>query len=152
MKILDIDNNKVVMEFGANANLDEIVDSLLSSIDENGNKVYLNAENFIIDLGNKKLSITEYFMDKVKNQIEKRATEYVKKQLDELDYDNEGEVALYASNTDSEWHDEAKALQVWVEEVYKKMYELQDSVSVDNYKEINLNEIEANYPKFEYQG
>jgi len=152
MKILDIDNNKVVMEFGANANLDEIVDSLLSSIDENGNKVYLNAENFIIDLGNKKLSITEYFMDKVKNQIEKRATEYVKKQLDELDYDNEGEVALYAANPESEWNAESKALQAWIEAVYKKMYELQNSVSVDNYKEINLNEIEANYPKFEYQG
>jgi len=93
--------------------------------------------------------IKELEAEEVKKQIEKRATEFVKKQLDALDYDNEGEVALYAANENSEWHDEAVKLQGWVEEVYKKMYELQDSVTVDNYKEINLDEIEAEYPAFE---
>ena len=93
--------------------------------------------------------IKELEAEEVKKQIEKRATEFVKKQLDALDYDNEGEVALYAANENSEWHDEAVKLQGWVEEVYKKMYELQDSVTVDNYKEIDLDKIEAEYPAFE---
>jgi len=96
-----------------------------------------------------KAKIKELEAEEVKKQIEKRATEFVKKQLDALDYDNEGEVALYAANENSEWHDEAVKLQGWIEEVYKKMYELQDSVTVDNYKEINLDEIEAEYPAFE---
>ena len=87
---------------------------------------------------------------KVKREIEIRATNFVKKQLKELDYDNEGEVALYASNPNSEWHDEAVALQKWVEEVYQKMYELIDSVTVDNYKDIDLDKIEAEYPAFEF--
>ena len=87
---------------------------------------------------------------KVKKQIEQRATSFVKKQLKELDYDNEGEVALYASNPNSEWHDEAVALQKWVEEVYQKMYELIDSVTVDNYTDIDLDKIEAEYPAFEF--
>ena len=87
---------------------------------------------------------------KVKKQIEQRATSFVKKQLKELDYDNEGEVALYASNPNSEWHDEAVALQKWVEEVYKKMYELIESVTADNYKEFDLDKIEAEYPAFEF--
>ena len=87
---------------------------------------------------------------KVKREIEIRATNFVKKQLKELDYDNEGEVALYASNPNSEWHDEAVALQKWVEEVYQKMYELIDSVTVDNYTDIDLDKIEAEYPAFEF--
>jgi len=92
----------------------------------------------------------EELVDYTKKQIEQRATNFVKKQLKELDYDNEGEVALYASNPESEWHDEAVALQKWVEDVYKKMYELIDSVTVDNYKDIDLDKIEAEYPAFEF--
>ena len=92
--------------------------------------------------------IKELEAEEVKKSIEQRATNFVKKQLKELDYDNEGEVALYASNPNSEWHDEAVALQKWVEDVYKKMYELIDSVTVDNYKDIDLDKIEAEYPAF----
>ena len=97
---------------------------------------YLNEENLI----------------KIKKQIELRATNFVKKQLSELDYDNEGEVALYATNSDSSWHDEAVALQKWIEEVYVKMYELEESVTIDNYKDIDLDKIEAEYPAFEFEG
>ena len=97
----------------------------------------------------KEAKIKELEAEEVKKQIEKRATEFVKKQLDALDYDNEGEVALYATNEDSEWHDEAVALQKWIEEIYKKMYELEESVTIDNYSEIDLNKIEAEYPVFE---
>ena len=94
--------------------------------------------------------IKELEAEEVKKSIETRADEFIKKQLKELDYDNEGEVALYASNPNSEWHDEAVALQKWVEDVYKKMYELQNNVTVDNYKDIDLDKIEAEYPAFEF--
>lgn len=87
-------------------------------------------------------------IEELKQQIEERATKLVNKQLKKLDYDSEGEVALYASNEKSIWHDEAVALQKWVEDVYKKMYELQDSITADNYKNIDLDEIEKNYPTF----
>jgi len=93
--------------------------------------------------------VKELEAEEVKKQIEKRATEFVRKQLDTLDYDNEGEVALYAANPDSAWHDEAVALQKWIEEVYVKMYELEESVTIDNYKDIDLDKIEAEYPAFE---
>ena len=92
--------------------------------------------------------ITELEAKDVKNQIEQKATNIVRKQLDKLDYDNEGEVALYANNANSIWHDEAVKLQVWIEEVYKKMYELQGNVNVDNYKEIDTNELIKEFPKF----
>ena len=92
--------------------------------------------------------VKELELEDVKKQIEARATKYVKNQLDELDYDNEGEVALYASNPNSKWHDEAVALQKWIEGVYEKMYELQDTVTIDNYKEIDLDKVEAEYPVF----
>lgn len=94
--------------------------------------------------------IPEFEAKDKKQQIEQSATAYIKKQLKALDYDNEGEVALYASNPNSEWHDEAVALQKWVEDVYKKMYELQNNVTVDNYKDIDLDKIEAEYPAFEF--
>ena len=92
--------------------------------------------------------IKELEAEEVKNEIEKRADEFIKKQLKELDYNDMGEVALYAGNEKSEWHDEAVALQKWVEDVYKKMYELQESITTDNYKDIDLDEIEAKYPPF----
>ncbi len=92
--------------------------------------------------------IKEFEAEEVKKSIEKRADDFVQKQLKELDYNDMGEVALYAANSESEWHDEAVALQKWVEEVYKKMYELIDSVTVDNYKDIDLDKIEAEYPAF----
>ena len=90
----------------------------------------------------------KYKAEEVKKLIEKRADEFIKNQLKELDYNDMGEVALYASNPNSEWHDEAVALQKWVEDVYQKMYELIDSVTVDNYKDIDLDKIEAEYPAF----
>jgi len=90
----------------------------------------------------------KYKAEEVKKLIEKRADEFIKNQLKELDYNDMGEVALYASNPNSEWHDEAVALQKWVEEVYQKMYELIDSVTIDNYKDIDLDKIEAEYPAF----
>ena len=126
-------------------------------IKEYGEVSYINDE-WILDKTGEKLQISDddlenlrkkYKVPGLKKQIEKRATDFVKNQLDELDYDNEGEVALYASNADSEWHDEAVALQKWIETVYKKMYKLEDSVTVDNYKDIDLDKIEAEYPKFE---
>jgi len=89
-------------------------------------------------------------IQKLKKNIEKKADDFVQKQLKELDYNDMGEVALYASNPNSEWHDEAVALQKWVEEVYQKMYELIDSVTVDNYTDIDLDKIEAEYPAFEF--
>lgn len=92
--------------------------------------------------------IKELEAEEVKKSIEKRADDFVQNQLKELDYNDMGEVALYAANSESEWHDEAVALQKWVEEVYKKMYELIDSVTVDNYKDIDLDKIEAEYPAF----
>ena len=92
--------------------------------------------------------IKELEAEEVKKTIKKRATNFVKKQLKELDYDSEGEVALYAANQNSEWHDEAVALQKWIEDVYKKMYELQEGVTVDNYKDIDLDKIEAEYSAF----
>ena len=92
--------------------------------------------------------IKEFEAEEVKKSIEKRADDFVQNQLKELDYNDMGEVALYAANSESEWHDEAVALQKWVEEVYKKMYELIDSVTVDNYKDIDLDKIEAEYPAF----
>ncbi len=92
----------------------------------------------------------KYEADETKKAIEKRADDFVQKQLKELDYNDMGEVALYAANSESEWHDEAVALQKWVEEVYQKMYELIDRVTVDNYKDIDLDKIEAEYPAFEF--
>jgi len=92
--------------------------------------------------------IKELEAEEVKKTIKKRATNFVKKQLKELDYDSEGEVALYAANQNSEWHNEAVALQKWIEDVYKKMYELQEGVTVDNYKDIDLDKIEAEYSAF----
>ena len=92
--------------------------------------------------------IKELEAEEVKKQIEQRATNFVKKQLKELDYDNEGEVALYAANSKSQWNKEAKALQVWIESVYQKMYELQEQVTIENYKNIDLDKIEAEYPAF----
>jgi len=116
-------------------------------IEENGVTRYIADENDeVVQISE------EQYVELYKQQIEQKATNLVKTTLQKLDYDNEGEVALYAANPESEWNAESKALQAWIEAVYKKMYELQNSVSVDNYKEINLNEIEANYPKFEYQG
>ena len=94
------------------------------------------------------VKIKELEAEEVKKSIEKRADEFIKKQLKELDYNDMGEVALYAANSESEWHDEAVALQKWVEEVYQKMYELIDGVTVDNYKDIDLDKIEAEYPAF----
>ena len=94
--------------------------------------------------------IKELEAEEVKKSIETRADEFIKKQLKELDYNDMGEVALYAANSESEWHDEAVALQKWVEEVYQKMYELIDSVTVDNYADIDLDKIEAEYPAFEF--
>ena len=93
--------------------------------------------------------IKELEVEEIKKAIEKRADEFVQKQLKELDYNDMGEVALYAANSESEWHDEAVALQKWVEEVYQKMYELEESVTIDNYNKIDLNKIEAEYPVFE---
>jgi len=87
-------------------------------------------------------------IEALKAQIELRATNFVKAQIAELDYDSEGEVALYAGNPKSQWHDEAVALQNWIENVYSKMYDLEDSLTVDNYKDVNLDEMEAEYPKF----
>lgn len=92
----------------------------------------------------------KYEANETKKAIEKRADDFVQKQLKELDYNDMGEVALYAANSESEWHDEAVALQKWVEEVYKKMYELINSVTIDNYKDIDLDKIEAEYPAFEF--
>ena len=94
------------------------------------------------------VKIKELEAKEVKKEIEKRADEFIKKQLKKLDYNDMGEVALYAANSESEWHDEAVALQKWVEEVYQKMYELIDSVTVDNYADIDLDKIEAEYPAF----
>jgi hypothetical protein len=91
----------------------------------------------------------EQYVELYKQQIEEQATTLVKTTLRKLDYDSEGEVALYAANPDSEWHDEAVKLQAWIEGVYKKMYELQDSVTTQNYKEIDLDKLEAEYPAFE---
>jgi len=85
--------------------------------------------------------IIELEAQEVKNQINKIATKIVQDKLKELDYDNEGEVALYANNTNSIWHDEAKKLQEWIEEIYKKMYELQKKVTIKNYKKIDLNNL-----------
>ena len=116
-------------------------------IKENGITRYIADENDeVIQISE------EQYVELYKQQIEQKATNLVKTTLQRLDYDNEGEVALYVNNSKSVWYEEAKTLQTWIEDVYKKMYELQNSVNVDNYKEINLNEIEANYPKFEYQG
>jgi len=92
--------------------------------------------------------ITNIKIQELKEEINKRATSFVKRQLDELDYDSEGEVALYASNPNSQWHDEAVALQKWIEDVYSKMYELIDSINETNYQSIDLDKIEAEYPKF----
>jgi len=111
-------------------------------IEENGVTRYIADENDEVN----QIS-DEQYVELYKQEIEQKATDFVKRQLSKLDYDNEGEVALYAANENSQWHDEAVKLQSWIEEVYKKMYELQDSVTVDNYKDFNINSIK--FPKFE---
>ena len=113
-------------------------------VEENGVTRYIADENDEVN----QIS-DEQYVELYKQQIEQKATDFVKGQLSKLDYDNEGEVALYATNENSSWHDEAVALQKWIEEVYVKMYELEESVTIDNYSEIDLNKIEAEYPVFE---
>lgn len=70
--------------------------------------------------------------------IEDAMTLLVKNKLSELDYDNEGEVALYAQNPDSVWNEEAKAMQTWIEQVYTKMYSLQEYVKNNNLQELDI--------------
>jgi len=114
-------------------------------IKENGITRYIADENDeVIQISE------EQYVELYKQQIEQKATNLVKTTLQELDYDNEGEVALYANNPKSIWYEEAKTLQTWIEDVYKKMYELQDNVTIDNYKDIDLDKIEAEYPVFKF--
>ena len=113
-------------------------------IEENGVTRYIADENDEVN----QIS-DEQYVKLYKQEIEQRATDLVKTTLQKLDYDNEGEVALYAANPKSVWHDEAVKLQTWIEAVYQKMYELQESVTVNNYKEIDLDKIKVKYPVFE---
>jgi len=66
--------------------------------------------------------------EEIKTRISQIAVDIVQKRLKEYDYENEGEVALYAFNLKSKWNKEAKELQKWIEAVYQKMYDLQDKV------------------------
>ena len=111
-------------------------------------KVFYKLENDEIIIDEEKTN--EYNIKNLKKEIEKRATNFVKNQLTELDYDNEGEVALYATNENSKWYDEAVALRQWIEDIYKKMYELQNNITVDNYKDIDLDEIETEFLKIKF--
>jgi len=101
-----------------------------------GDKVVFFTEAEILQM-----KIDEEIKD-IKKQIENVATMLIRERLNELDYDNEGEVALYASNTKSTWYKEASELRRWIEDVYQKMYELQDSINVDNYKNFDLSKVE----------
>ena len=93
---------------------------------------------------------SKYNIEMLKKSIEKRADDLVKNQLKELDYNDMGEVALYTTNENSKWHGEAVALRQWIEDIYKKMYELIDTVTVDNYKDINLDEIKTEFLKIKF--
>jgi len=101
-----------------------------------GDKVIFFTEAEILQM-----KIDEEIKD-IKKQIENAATMLIRERLNENDYDNEGEVALYASNTKSTWYKEASELRRWIEDVYQKMYELQDSINVDNYKNFDLSKVE----------
>ena len=93
-----------------------------------------------------KAKIKEIEIEELKKLIEKIATNIVKQKLNEYEYDNEGEVALYATNNESIWHDEAKAFQRWIENVYKKMYDYQNLINENNYKNIDIKTFK--FPEF----
>ncbi|GAB6045075.1 hypothetical protein JCM11957_06730 [Caminibacter profundus] len=120
------------------------VDYLIKDMDKENGIMYVSS------LSEEEIEekIKELELEEVKKQIANIATNKVKEILKEYDYDSEGEVALYAANENSEWYEEAKAIQTWIEEVYKKMYELQDTVTIDNYETIDLEAIETELPEF----
>ena len=91
------------------------------------------------------VSIDDLDVIKKQKRISEIATDIVKTTLNKFDYENEGEVALYAANSASKWHNEALSLQHWIEEVYQKMYFLQDAVADKN---VNLEDIVEQFPKF----
>ena len=98
------------------------------------------SENAILELLKKKKFIN------FKNNISTQTDSIIKNKLKELDYTNEGEVSLYATNPNSKWNAEAVKVQNWIEEVYTKMYDILDKLDEKNYSDIDLNKT---YPKLE---
>jgi len=69
----------------------------------------------------------------LKREIRDEFESKIKKILEDKDYDDKGEVALYASNPNSKWNKEAKEIQTEIENIYDKMYELLDKITDENY-------------------
>ena len=120
-------------------------------------KKIIKCEVNYYDIINKEFTFKSYISIKeqvnfIKNKIKQFFTNKVKQLLKDNDYDNEGEVALYASNTKSIWKDEAKAIQKQIEEIYKFMYKVLEQVNEQNYKQFTDDYLQSIYEKGEING
>jgi len=96
--------------------------------------------------------IKEYEVKEKRRQIEDIASQKVRKILKEYDYDDRGDVAIWATKGILEknpFYDEAVAIQKWIKQMDIKMYELQDRINVKNVDSINIDELTKEFPEFE---
>ena len=78
-----------------------------------------------------------------KTEAEQLLNQEVGNILDEYDYDNIGDVKVYADDKNSPFYEEAKKILNWYKQVWDWFYEF-----IDNKEEINYDEFLENYPKF----
>ena len=67
----------------------------------------------------------------------------VEKILDEYDYDNIGDVKVYADDKTSSFYEEAKQILEWYKALWDWFYEF-----IDGKEEVDYDELIKNYPKF----
>ena len=122
-------------------------------IDENGNVVWNDG-----DKGVTKATLTKKVnalkKEKAKQVISEIENELIGSVLKEYDYDGRGDVALYCQDINSDYYIESKSIQLWIQDMDNKMYELQDNidnfgVDIDDYDEF-VNIIIAEFPTFNY--
>jgi len=77
-------------------------------------------------------------------EAEQLLNQEVEKILDEYDYDNIGDVKVYADDEDSSFYEEAKKILNWYKQVWDWLYKF-----IEDKNEVDYKEFEAEYPVFE---
>ena len=79
-----------------------------------------------------------------KTETEQLLNQEVEKILDEYDYDNIGDVKVYADDENSSFYEEAKKILNWYKQVWDWLYKF-----IEDKNEVDYKEFEAEYPVFE---
>ena len=133
--------NRIFNEkYGRNANF-VIIDNEFKWLDEKPKPLE--------DEINKK--IIELKVEEKKKELEEVEAKLIQKVLKEYDYDDRGDVAIWAQKGILEtnpFYKEAVAIQKWIKEMDIKMYKLQDRINVKNIDNIDVNKLAKEFPEF----